>query len=90
MLRVHFHAAFRRVTGARLVEFDLPPGTTAQELLDAAAARFPGLVGKLVDDHGRMRGRVHLFVNGRGVVLLRDRLQTILREDDTIHIFPSA
>lgn len=41
------------------------PGRTAREALDQAFARYPGLRGYVLDEHGDLRKHVAVFVNGR-------------------------
>ena len=54
-------------------------------LLDAAFAQQPGLQGYVLDDQGRVRKHVAVFING---TLLHDRqqLDVPLAADDRIYI----
>lgn len=40
------------------------PGGTVREVLEAAAADYPRLKNYLLDDHGRVRKHVAIFVGG--------------------------
>ena len=48
----------------------LTPGTTVREALDAVFAANPRLRGYIVDEHGRLRTHVTVFV---GEAAIRDR-----------------
>jgi hypothetical protein len=48
------------------------PGTTVRELIDELERRYPGLAHYLVDETGRLRRHVNLFIGEEPV---RDRLK---------------
>jgi molybdopterin synthase sulfur carrier subunit len=91
-MKVKFHATLRQITGAKVVDFNLPDGgaLTAQVLLDAVLARFPALRKELLDPEGRLFGHVHFFINGRDVQFHEKALQTPLLPSDEIDIFPAV
>jgi molybdopterin converting factor small subunit len=61
-------------------------GATVDEALKSLFADNPRLRGYLVDDQGRLRKHVNVFVNGHAV---RDRagLSDTVREDDELFVF---
>ncbi len=61
-------------------------GTTAAQALAAAFALRPGLRGYVVDEHGRLRQHMNVFIDGRAV---RDRitLADAVEEKSEIYIF---
>src|SRR5262249_14419349 len=61
-------------------------GTTAGEALDAAFALRPGLRGYVVDEHGRLRQHMNVFVDGRPVHD-RVRLGDAVEEKSEIYVF---
>ena len=64
----------------------------AATLADAVAqlkARFPGLGYRILDDQGRMRRYVLVFVNEDSVAHLSPE-SVRLRDGDTVHILPSV
>lgn len=82
MAHLEFAPALQRHVAA-------PPMTNAagslRSLLDAAFAQQPGLQGYVLDDQGRVRKHVAVFINGR---LLHDRqqLDVPVAADDRIYI----
>jgi molybdopterin synthase sulfur carrier subunit len=61
-------------------------GRTVSEALQAAFAGVPRLRGYVLDDQGRLRQHVFVFVQGRRV-RDRDTLSDPVRDDDEIQIF---
>lgn len=64
------------------------PGATLAEVLAQLNARFPGLGARVLDDQGRVRPHVMLFVNQAPVAHLEPG-QVTLRAGDTLHIVPA-
>lgn len=58
------------------------------EALSRLEARFPGLGARVLDDQGRVRPHVGLFVNQAPVGHLEPR-EVALRPGDTVHIVPA-
>ncbi len=87
-MKVNFYATLRRIVGQKTVEFDLPEGVTAQYVVDAVVTRYPALRAELVDEDGRLLEHIHLFVNGRDVPYLENRLQTVIQHTDKLDFFP--
>jgi sulfur-carrier protein len=58
-------------------------GATVNEALAAAAARHPLLRNQLLDEGGRVREHLHLFLNDTDV---RRELDTRLREGDELTV----
>ena len=67
MARIHFTPNLRRHLMAESAEV---PGETVSEALDSAFSRNPTLRSYVVDDQGRLRPHVAVYVDGRPV---RDR-----------------
>jgi sulfur-carrier protein len=57
-------------------------GATLDALFDDLDRRYPGLRFRVVDEQGRLRHNMRLFVNGRGV---RD-LSQALQPDDFVAV----
>ncbi|MHC4548584.1 MAG: ubiquitin-like small modifier protein 1 [Planctomycetota bacterium] len=87
---VSFYATLRQTAGQKTVELALPAGATVQQLLEAVIARFPSMRDELLDGNGRLRGHVHLFVNGRDAPFLDRGMETVLRADDQVDVFPAV
>lgn len=89
-LNVNFFATLRRVTGTKTVEFDLPDEVTAGQVLDAVIERFPDMRADLLDENGELHRHCHMFINGRGVPFLLEKMDTVVRPGDTVNIFPAV
>ncbi len=87
-MQVNFFATFRTITGKKTVFFDLGENTTAAELLQVIVDTFPALSKHLMAGEGQLRPHVHFLVNGQDVQLLAEALQTPLKPQDTIDLFP--
>jgi sulfur-carrier protein len=60
------------------------PGATVGELLRALEANQPGLGGWILDERGRVRRHINVFVNGD-----YGREDTAVGEDDRIDVLPA-
>lgn len=89
-LQVDFYATLRLVVGKKTVGVSLPEGATLRDLLDAIVRRFPPLADKLLNEAGRLSGQVNVFIDGRGATYLDDGLDTVLRADQKVDIFPAV
>lgn len=89
-MKINFFATLRQVTGQKTVEFDLPDNLTAQQVLDAVIERFPAMRRDLLDENGQLHRHCHMFINGRGVPFLLDKMDTVVKPGDTINIFPAV
>lgn len=87
-MEVYFFATLRQITGQKTVEFELAEGATARNLVDAVIDRFPLIRRELLDEQGKLWPHVHVFINGRDAPFLEDGLDTVLKKDDTVNIFP--
>ncbi len=83
MPNVHFTSNLRR-------HIDCPsasvPGATVREALDAVFADNPRLGHYVLDEQGRLRKHVNVFVNGEAVGD-RIRLSDPVDARDEIHVF---
>jgi molybdopterin synthase sulfur carrier subunit len=86
-VRVELPTGLREYTGGT-DSLEVRAGTLA-EAVRALNARFPGLAYRLLDDQGRMRRYVLVFVNEDPVAHL-DPDAVRLRDGDTVHIVPSV
>jgi molybdopterin synthase sulfur carrier subunit len=89
-MKVHFFATLRPIVGGKTVDFDVDHGLTVQEMLNVMIERFPGLRDELLDENGKMYGHVHFFVNGRDAQFLENGIETRLRPDDVVNVFPAV
>jgi molybdopterin synthase sulfur carrier subunit len=84
---IRLFATLRLLAGARELQVDAPEHGTARDLVAAIARAHPELGEKLIDEHGELSGRVHVFVGGRNLQWLQG-LDTPIAPDDEIVLFP--
>ena len=89
-MKVNFYATLREITGGKTVDFIVDDGVTAQELLDCIIGRFPGLRKELLNEDGHLHGHVHFFINGRDVQFLAENMETKIKPEDVINVFPAV
>ena len=82
MAVVTLRAPLRDRTGGT-AEHDLPGGTIG-DVLRELERRYPPVTGWILDEQGRIRPHVIVFVNGE-----RTREDTALAPDDVLHVLPS-
>ena len=89
-MKINFYATLRDFVGAKMVEFPLEHGVTAREVIDTIIARYPAMKKELLQNDGRLYGHVHFFVNGRDVQFLEEGMNTQIKSEDVITIFPAV
>ena len=87
-MKVKFYATLRQIVGSKLVESRLEPGDTVRSMLTRLVEQFPALGPQVWDEGGQLASHVHVFVNGRELKYLPDKLDTPLRDNDSLDIFP--
>ena len=87
-MKVHFYATLRAIIGKKTVEVDMPPNTTALELVEMVSDEYPALRAELLDAENRFQAHMKMFINGREAVYLADKFETIIQPEDKIDIFP--
>jgi len=85
---VHFYATLRALIGKKTVTVEMPPNTTALELIELVSAKYPALRAELLDAQNRFQQHMKMFINGREAVYLEDTFETIINPDDKIDVFP--
>lgn len=88
MMKINFYATFRPIVGGKTVIVPDSVGCTVSELVQNLIQRYPALGPQLFDENGALFPHVHIFVNGRDAPYLPDKLDTVLKETDTVDIFP--
>jgi len=76
-------------------EFKLSPRLTLEvktvkDLLSNIEKMASGFRDSIYDETGRIRPYVNLFVNGTNIRSREDALDTLLKDGDLVHIFPSV
>ncbi len=82
MSEVHIPTPLRSYTSASIVQAD---GATLAELFADLERRYPGIRFRVINEQGRLREHIHVFVDRESV---RD-LATALRPDSRIDIIPA-
>lgn len=88
MIRVMLTAQLKDYTrGAREVKVDSADdlGTMVTQL----DSSFPGIGGRIVDEQGKIRTHVNIFVNSENSRFLQFE-KTKLRDGDVVHILPAV
>jgi sulfur-carrier protein len=60
------------------------PGATVGEVLRELEARYPNVVGWILDEQGNVRSHVNVFVDGE-----RAGSETAVAPADVLHVLPS-
>ena len=60
-------------------------GATVREVIDELNRRYPGLAGYIIDETGRLRRHVNVFIHEEPIAD-RDRLSDKLSPDDRVYI----
>ena len=87
-MKVNFYATYRPIVGGKTIEFDVDHGITVQQLVEAIIARFPAMRREMLDENGQLYSHVHIFVNGRDACYLGNGMETVIKAEDTLNIFP--
>jgi molybdopterin synthase sulfur carrier subunit len=89
-VKISFYATIRAIVGAKTLDIDLPGGSSIQQLLDRLVEHCPPLAEKLLDPEGKLSRSVQVFVDGRSALHLPEGLETKLRDDQSVDIFPAV
>ena len=89
-MKVNFYATLRDVVGQKTVDISIPENATVRQLVDTIVERYPLLRDKLLNQDNDLWGHVHVFINGRDAPFLEDEMQTVIKPDDSISIFPAV
>jgi molybdopterin synthase sulfur carrier subunit len=86
-IELRFFATFRAAVGQKTVNWDVPEGSTAGDVLQAIEDEYPELVGELLDEDGDIQPQLTVLKNGREVVHL-EGTETELEDGDRFSVFP--
>ncbi len=86
-MQVRVYATLRELVGASVLDLDIPAATDTRDFLRRLSAAYPALAEKLWDEGEQLASTIQVLVNGRSVAFLAG-LDTPIRPDDRIHIFP--
>ncbi len=85
---VRFHATLRQHVGGRHVDVPWFEGMTVWGFIHHVVEAYPGLRDQLLDQQGALFRHVHVMVNGRDAPYLKQGLDTPLKPQDSIDVFP--
>jgi molybdopterin converting factor small subunit len=81
MAQVMLRAPLSELCGGRAHAI---PGATVGEVLVALEREFPPIAGWVLDEQGRIREHVNVFVNG-----IQGEERTQVAGDDRVHVLPA-
>ncbi len=87
-MKINFYATFRPIVGGKTVVVPDAAGCTVWQLVQDLVQQYPALGPQLFDESGALFPHVHIFVNGRDAPYLPNQLETVLKETDSVDIFP--
>jgi len=87
-MNVNFYATLRATVGQKTIQVDMPPGSTARQLIDLVVTDYPALGPELLDENGDFHSHMKMFVNGREVVFLDENFSYVMKPTDKVDIFP--
>ncbi len=88
-MQINLYATLRLAAGVKMVEMRFDNGPQVRTVLLELVERYPVLWGQLFDLDGQLYTCIHLFLNRKDITYLPDGLQTILKPEDTLDIFPA-
>jgi molybdopterin synthase sulfur carrier subunit len=86
-MQVKLYASLRQAAGTKMMDVDVHPGSTIQDVLLEVTRRFPVLEKNIWKAQGELTEFVHIFINGENIRHLAG-LETTLKPDDHVDIFP--
>lgn len=89
-MKINFYATLRPIVGGKSVFLPEAVGMTVQQLIDVLMSRFPALRKEIYAPDGTLYPHIHFFINGRDTQFLEEGFNYIIREADTINIFPAV
>ena len=84
MPTVKFTSALKRFF-PKLVTIQVP-GNSVSEVLDHVEEKFPGMKSYLLEDTGKLRKHVNIFI-GENLIQDETELSDLIGEKDEIHVF---
>jgi sulfur-carrier protein len=79
---VRLRAPLKELAGGRADH--VVDGTTVADVLRALEAAHPAVSGWILDERGRIRAHVNVYVNGES-----GAGETAVRPDDRVHVLPA-
>jgi molybdopterin synthase sulfur carrier subunit len=86
-MQVKLYASLRQAAGTNMMDVEIQPGSTIQDVLIEVTRRFPVLEKSVWKDQDELTEFVHVFINGENIRHMAG-LETTLKPDDHVDIFP--
>jgi molybdopterin synthase sulfur carrier subunit len=86
-MQVKLYASLRQAAGTKMMDVEIQPGSTIQDVLIEVTRRFPVLEKSVWKDQDELTEFVHVFINGENIRHMAG-LETTLKPDDHVDIFP--
>ena len=87
-MRINFYATLRAKAGGKTIEIIPKTASTVRSALEAATRDCPPLHAEIWKAPGELNEFIHVFVNGREARYLPQSMETALRTEDTLDVFP--
>ena len=87
-MQVNIYSALRNFMGEKSLEVELEGTNTVKELIDGIVNSYPVLESKLLDENAQLFTHIHVYVNGRDTLYLRQGTGTQVNIQDKVDIFP--
>jgi molybdopterin synthase sulfur carrier subunit len=87
IMQVKLYASLRQAAGTKMMDVDVQPGSTIQDVLLEVTCRFPVIEKNIWKERGELTEFAHVFINGENIRHLAG-LETTLKPDDHVDIFP--
>jgi molybdopterin synthase sulfur carrier subunit len=87
-MEIHFYATLRAIVGQKTVQLDLPVGATVRQVVEEIVRVYPALKPELLDEQGQFYSHQKFIVNGRDMIYLEKKIETVIDAGDKIDIFP--
>lgn len=86
-LELRFFATFRAIVGQKVLEREVPDGSTVGDVLRILESEYPDMEDRLLDEDGVIREQLSVLKNGQEVVHMQGA-ETPMGDGDTLSVFP--
>lgn len=87
-MQVNFYATLRAAAGVKSVDVPCDTPSTVRTILQIVTNDKPNLATEIWESPGKLNDYIHVFVNGRETRYLPEGLDTLLKPNDTLDVFP--
>ena len=90
MIKVKFFATIRLVTGVSNIDIDITSPVTVFQLIEIASKILKkDLKSELLENDREIKHGTIILLNGKNILHI-DKLNTLIKDNDTVSIFPPA